>query len=125
MRADNTDDRSLSELVSELVEEIGLLIRKEFELAATELTANVQSAAAHAIRMVVGVVLIHSALLVLLATAVLGLVRLGLEPWLGALIVAAATLTLGYLLVTLGLRSMRQTRLVPARTIETLKESLT
>ena len=125
MRADHTEDQSLSELVTELVEEIGLLIRKEFELAATELTANVQSAAAHAIRMVVGVVLIHSALLVLLATAVLGLVKLGLEPWLGALIVAAATLVLGYLLVTLGLRSMRQTRLVPARTIETLKESLT
>ena len=125
MRADNTDDRSLSELVSELVDEIGLLMRKEFELAATELTANVQSAATHAIRMVVGVVLIHSALLVILATAVLVLVKLGLDPWLGALIVAAVTLAAGYLLVTLGLRSMRKARFVPARTIETLKESLT
>ena len=125
MRADNTDDRSLSELVSELVDEIGQLIRKEFELAATELTANVQSAAMHAIRMVVGVVLIHSALLVILATAVLVLVRLGLEPWIGALIVAAATLALGYLLLMTGLRSMRRARLAPTRTIQTLKEGLT
>ena len=125
MRADNTDHRSLSELVSELVDEIGLLMRKEFELAATELTASARTAAAQAVRVAIGAVLIHAGLLVVLATAVLGLVRLGLEPWLGALIVAAATLVLGSLLITFGIRRMRKTQLVPARTIQTLKEGLT
>jgi Putative Actinobacterial Holin-X, holin superfamily III len=125
MRADNTDDRSLSELVSELVDEIGLLMRKEFELAATELTASARTAAAQAVRVAIGAVLIHAGLLVVLATAVLVLVRLGLEPWLGALIVAAATLVLGSLLITFGIRRMRKTQLVPARTIQTLKEGLT
>jgi hypothetical protein len=125
MRADNTDDRSLSELVSELVDEIGLLMRKEFELAATELTASARTAAAQAVRVAIGAVLVHAGLLVVLATAVLVLVRLGLEPWLSALIVAAATLVLGSLLITLGIRRMRKTQLVPARTIQTLKEGLT
>jgi hypothetical protein len=125
MRADNTDDRSLSELVSKLVDEIGLLMRKEFELAATELTASARTAATQAVRMAIGAVLVHAGLLVVLATAVLVLVRLGLEPWLGALIVAAATLVLGALLITLGIRRMRKTQLVPARTIQTLKEGLT
>jgi Putative Actinobacterial Holin-X, holin superfamily III len=125
MRADNTDDRSLSELVSELVDEIGLLMRKEFELAATELTASARTAAAQAVRVAIGAVLVHAGLLVVLATAVLVLVRLGLEPWLSALIVAAATLVLGSLLITFGIRRMRKTQLVPARTIQTLKEGLT
>jgi Putative Actinobacterial Holin-X, holin superfamily III len=125
MRADNADDRSLSELVSELVDEIGLLMRKEFELAATELTASARAAATQAVRVAIGVVLVHAGLLVVLATSVLVLVKLGLEPWLGALIVAVATLVLGALLVTLGIRRMRKTQLVPTRTIQTLKEGLT
>jgi hypothetical protein len=125
MRADNTDERSLSELVSELVDEIGLLMRKEFELVATELTASARAAATQAFRVAIGAVLVHAGLLVVLATAVLVLVKLGLEPWLGALIVAAATLALGSLLITLGIRRMRKTQLVPARTIQTLKEGLT
>ncbi|HEX5108387.1 MAG TPA: phage holin family protein [Vicinamibacterales bacterium] len=125
MRAENTDDRSLSELVSELVDELGRLMRKEFELAATELTASARTAAAQAVRVAVGAVLVHAGLLVALATAVLVLVKLGVDAWLGGLIVAVATLALGSLLMTLGIRRIRRTQLVPARTIETLKEGLT
>ena len=69
--------------------------------------------------------LVHAGLLVALATAVLVLVKLGVDAWLGGLIVAVATLALGSLLMTLGIRRIRRTQLVPARTIETLKEGLT
>jgi len=50
------------------------------------------------------------------------LTRLGLEPWLSALIVALATMAMGYLLVNAGLNRMRRIS-APRQTIETLKET--
>ena len=42
------DNRSLGELMAELSRETGTLVRKEFELATTELTSRVRELAAHA-----------------------------------------------------------------------------
>jgi drug/metabolite transporter (DMT)-like permease len=43
-------------------------------------------------------------------------------PWLSALIVGVVTIGLGYVLINRGLSALRETRLVPTQTIETLKE---
>ena len=45
MMADNLDNRSLGDLLAELSRETGQLVRKEFELATTELTAQAKKAA--------------------------------------------------------------------------------
>jgi len=120
--ADMHDERSLGQLLAELSRETGVLVRKEVELATTEMTAKAKEAMTDAGITAAGGALTHAGLLVLLAALVIGLTQLGLEPWLSALIVALATMLVGYMLVNAGLNRMRRIS-APRQTIETLKET--
>lgn len=119
------DDRSLGDLFAELSREMGVLVRKELELATTEMTAKAKTAGTHAATVAMGGALAHAGLLVFLAALVIGLSQLGLEPWLAALIVAAITIGVGYALASTGLTKLRRTSVAPTQTIETLKETAT
>ncbi len=119
------DDRSLGELFAELSRETGTLVRKEVELATTEMTAQARTAAAHVGTIAAGGALAHAGLLVLLAAFVIGLAQLGVTPWLSALIVALVTMGIGYALVSKGRASLSRANLAPKQTIETLKETAT
>jgi xanthine/uracil permease len=116
------DDRSLGELLAELSRETGQLVRKEVELATTEMTAKAREAGANAGLTAAGGALAHAGLLVLLAMAVMGLAELGLQPWLAALIVGVLTIVIGYALVNTGLARMRRIG-APRQTIQSLKET--
>jgi hypothetical protein len=118
-----SEDRSLGDLLAELSRETGTLVRKEVELATTEMTAKLKTASAQAGVVAAGGALAHAGLLVMLAALVIGLAQLGVTPWLAATIVGALTIGIGYLLVTKGLASMRRTPIVPTQTLETLKEN--
>ena len=117
------DNRSLGELMSELSRETGTLVRKELELATTEMTARLREAGIHAAVASAGGALLHAGLLVILAALVAGLVQLGLQTWLAALIVASVTMGVGYMLVNRGVAGLRRTQFAPRQTIETLKEN--
>ena len=119
------DERSLGDLFAELSRETGVLVRKEVELATTELTAKAKVAGGHAATVAAGGALAHAGLLVLLAALVIGLSQLGVEPWLSALIVAVLTMAAGWLLASKGITNLRRTNLAPTQTIETLKETST
>ena len=123
--ADSKDERSLGELLSELSRETGQLVRKEVELATTEMTAKARRAGAAVAVAAAGGALVHAGLLVLLAAIVIGLAQVGLSPWLSALIVAVLTMIVGYLLVNRGLAQLRRTNVAPTQAIETLKETAT
>jgi hypothetical protein len=120
--ADRLDNRSLGDLLAELSRETGQLVRKEIELATTEMTAKVRKAGAQVGVAAAGGALIHAGVLVLLAMLVIALSDIGLAPWLAALIVGLLTIGIGYLLVNRGLSGLRSTSIVPQQTIETLKE---
>lgn len=117
------DNRTLGELMSELSRETGTLVRKELELATVEMTSRLREAGAQVAVASAGGALIHAGLLVLLAAFVAGLVQMGLQAWLAAFIVAAATMSVGYVLMNRGMAGLRRTPLAPRQTIETLKES--
>ena len=117
-----TDNRSLGELMSELSRETGTLVRKELELATTEMTARLREAGIHAAVASAGGALLHAGLLVILAL-VAGLVQLGVQTWLAALIVASLTMAVGYVLINRGVAGLRRTQFAPRQTIETLKEN--
>ena len=121
--ADPRDDRSLGELLAELSRETGVLIRKEVELATTEMTAKAKKASADAGMMAAGGALVHAGLLVLLAAIVIVLTNVGIAAWLSALLVALLTMGIGYMLANRGLVSMRSTTVAPTQTIETIKEN--
>lgn len=121
--ADTTNERSLGELFSELSRETGVLIRKEMELATTEMTAKARKASADAGLIAAGGALGHAGLLLLLAAVVIALTEVGLSAWLSALIVGLVTAGVGYLLANRGMASMRRSSMAPTETIESLKES--
>lgn len=116
------DNRSLGDLLSELSRETGQLVRKEVELATTEMTAKARVAGGQVGIAAAGGALAHAGLLVLVAAVVIGLAELGLAPWLSALIVGVVTMAIGYVLVNRGLAALRGTDMKPTQTIETLKE---
>lgn len=118
-----TDNRSLGDLFAELSRETGTLIRKEVELAKTELTATVQKASADAGLAAAGGALAHAGFLVILAALVLGLAALGLQAWLAAVLVGVVTCVAGYVLLNRGVSNLRRTSVAPTQTIETLKEN--
>jgi drug/metabolite transporter (DMT)-like permease len=119
------DDRSLGELFSELSRETGTLVRKEFELATTEMTAKAKVAGGHVGMVAAGGALAHAGLLVILAALVIGLAQLGITPWLAAVIVGVLTIGVGYLLANRGLTALRQTSVAPTQAIEAMKENST
>jgi len=123
--ARSQDERSLGELFAELSRDTGVLVRKEVELATTEMTAKARTAAVHVGSIAAGGALVHAGLLVLLAAFVIGLAQLGVTPWLSALIVALATMGIGYALVSKGRANLSRASLAPTQTIETLKETAT
>jgi putative superfamily III holin-X len=116
------DERSLGELLAELSRETSVLVRKEVELATTEITAKARTASAHIAVVAAGGALAHAALLVLLAAIVIGLTQLGLDAWLAAGIVAIVVAVAGYILIQMGVSRLRETRVVPVHTVQSLKE---
>ena len=119
------DERSLGELFAELSRETGILVRKEVELATTEMSAKAKAAGTHSAIVAAGGALVHAGLLVLLAAIVIGLAQLGVEPWLSALLVAIFTMVAGYVLANQGLTKLRRTSVAPTQAIEAMKETTT
>ena len=119
------DERSIGELFAELSRETSVLVRKEMELATTEMTAKLKTAGTQAAIVAAGGALVHAGLLVLLAAVVIGLAQLGVAPWLSALLVAVIVMAVGYVLVTTGIGKMRAASLAPTQTMESLKETAT
>jgi hypothetical protein len=120
-----TDNRTLAELMGELSRETATLVRKELELATTELSAKTAEAGRHVAIAVGGGALLHAGLLVFLAALVFALTEIGLAAWLAALLVAALTTTCGYLLIRTEVAKLRRTTFTPKQTIESIKESTT
>jgi hypothetical protein len=70
----NADECSLGDLFAELSRETGILIRKEVELATTEMSGKLKVAGTQAGIVAAGGALAHAGLLVLLAAIVIGLI---------------------------------------------------
>lgn len=117
------DDRSLGDLFAELSRDATTLIRKEFELAKAEMSANFARLGRHAAYIAVGGALAYAGLLTIVAAVVVILQVLGLTWWASTLIVGIVVLLAGYLLVQRGLSALQRDQLTPTETIETLKEN--
>jgi hypothetical protein len=117
-----TDERSLGELFGDLSRQLSTLIRKEIELARTEMTARAGSLGRGATLVGIGGALAYAGLLALLAAIALLLMEAGLAPWLAALIVAIAAAAIGGGIAAYGRTEIARTDLTPRRTIETIRD---
>lgn len=116
------DERSLGDLFGDLSRQVSTLVRKEIDLARTEVTSRARAATQDAALVGAGGLLAYAGLLVLLAAGVLLLIDTGFEPWLAALLVSVVVMAIGAALMWRGREGLRTTNLAPERTIETLKE---
>lgn len=115
------EEPSIGQLVRRLVDDTGELVRSELKLAQTEFKSNLTAMVAP-IGMVVGAAVFGLAALFVLLGAFVG----WLTPYVGAgwaaLIVAAVTGLIAFLLFSAGRKGLSAASLAPTRTTASLKQ---
>ena len=119
---DTRDDRSLGQLFGDLSRQLGTLVRKEIDLARTEMTTRATTVGRDAAVLGVGAAALYAAFLGVMFAVVLLLIDAGLTPWVSALLVAIVVGVVGGALVARGREQLARTDVAPQATIETLKE---
>ena len=117
-------DRPLGELLGDLSKNLGLLVRQEIELAKTEISKKTSRLGKDAAAIGVGAAIAYAGALGVMAALVLLLVRVGVAPWVAALLVGGVILVVGYVLVQRAIQDMRNTDLTPRQTAESMKENV-
>src|SRR2546423_15111567 len=82
------DERSLGQLFGDLSRQLGTLVRKEIELARTEMTTRATAVGRDAAMLGVGAAALYAAFLGAMFAVILLLIDAGLAPWVSALLVA-------------------------------------
>lgn len=118
-----TPDRSLSEVLQDIVHSLQDIVRAEVRLAKVELKADARDVAVSGIWLVAGAACAVLALSFGLWSAVFALAEV-MPLWGATLVVAAALAAIGVVMVSVGRRKARQVRPLPERTIATVKENL-
>jgi uncharacterized membrane protein len=117
------EEKSLGELFGELSRDTAELVRKEVQLARTEMAAKASRMGRHVAYIAVGGFIVYAGVLALVAALVVILHAVGLTWWASALIVGIVVALAGYLFVQRGISGLQRTNLTPTETIETLKEN--
>ncbi|MFC7737303.1 phage holin family protein [Roseomonas sp. GCM10028921] len=117
----HSNDRSIPDLLGDLVDQTSTLVRKEVQLARAEIGEKVTIAGAAAGAIAVGAFLLLASLIVLLQAAVAALVEyVGLSATVSALIVAVVVALIGYIVLRGGLSRLKASNLTPDRTVTQL-----
>jgi hypothetical protein len=121
-RQDNGDD-GLRALIGDVVTRVTVLLRKEFDLARSEMVENVDRASLGAGLIVAGLILALTALNVLAVAAVVALMTTGLELIWATLAIGGGGLVLALIVAGIGVSRVRPSRLSPTRSIRELRRS--
>jgi len=113
------DSQSVGQLFRQLTHDVPELVVKELALARAELTDSMQATKAGIASMVGGGAVLLSGLVVLLMSAVYGL-SIVMAPWLAALLVGAAVVVIGLVMVSAGKKKLEPAALRPDRTMHQL-----
>jgi len=122
--ADVRYNRSIPEVLADAMNQFTLLVRKETQLARTEMSEKLVDLAVGIGLLVGGAVLLIPALVILLQAAVSALIDAGLGATWATLIVGVAALALGGVLLAFGISRLRAAHPVPSRTIEQLERDV-
>jgi hypothetical protein len=122
--AQNSSERSLGDLFSDLSRDITTLVRQEVNLARTELGQTASKVGRDIGFLAVGGLVIYAGFLGILAAIVVILGTIGVPWWLSALIVGLIVAVVGYVLVRRGLDALKKENFTPQKTVETIKEDV-
>ena len=116
------EEPSLGELFASLARDTSELVRKEVDLAKTEMTQKATEAGKDVGYIAAGGAVAYVGLIVLAFALVYLLADLFLPLWASALIVGLVIAGIGYFLVQRGLTALKRTNLTPRETVQSLKE---
>ena len=120
-----TSNRSIADVLRDVIAQVTTLLRKETELARVELSENISRAALGLGLIVGGAVLLIPALVILLEAAVAALEQNGMRPAEAAGIIGGIVLVLGFILIGIGISRLRVKNLMPNKTIQQLQQDAT
>lgn len=115
------DERSIGDLFSELANETTTLIKQEVALAQAEITQKAEKIGKNIGFLVIGGTIANAALLAIVASVIIGLGYF-IPLWFSALIVGIIIGIAAAVLISTGLKNLKDTNLKPKETVETLKE---
>ncbi len=117
-------DKSIGELLGDLMREVEMLVRQEMQLAKTEITAKIGASIRDAAMLIVAATLGFVGFQAFVVAAILGLSH-WVTPWLAALIIGAVLVIVAGILALIGAMSLKKSAVpVPEQTVETLKEDI-
>jgi Flp pilus assembly protein TadB len=119
--ASHAEERSVGALISDLLQDVRLLLTQEIDLAKREVMQKVSSVSQSAINIALGAVLAVAGIFVLVAALVLVL-ALFMPAWVAALVLAVVLLGVGGLILLIGVQKLRMMKYVPERTVKTVEE---
>ncbi|MCB9775370.1 MAG: phage holin family protein [Nitrospiraceae bacterium] len=116
------EERPLSDLFRDLINETKILIQQEIQLLKLEMSQKATQAGKDVAFLAVGGALVYAGLLVLVAAATLGL-ALVIPGWASALIVGLVVVGIGYGLIQKGISDLKNINPAPQKTIDSVKET--
>jgi len=115
------DEKSLGDLLGELVAETGTLVRQEVALAQAEMTHKATRVGKNVGSLVVGGAVAYIGALAVVGGIIL-LLSLFMPAWISALVVGLVIGVVAYFMISSALTELRKTDPVPRSTVETIKE---
>jgi uncharacterized membrane protein YqjE len=116
------NERSVPEVLQDIVNNIQEIVRSEFRLAKSEIKEQASKAAKPAAALAIGIVLAIYALGFMLLTIVYALATV-ISAWLAGLLVTAVVAVVAVVLVTTSKERLKRVK-PPEKTIESLKENV-
>lgn len=118
-------NRSLADIFTDVMTQLTMLLRKEGQLARTEMSEKITQVAVGLGLIVGGSVLLTPALVILLQAGVSALITSKIvdEPW-APLIVGGGVLVIGLILLLVGMSRLKAEALVPSRTIQQIQSDM-
>lgn len=122
VRSESEPRESFAELLVELADQSATLVREEVSLARQELRENFRQIRPPLLVLALGAASAIFSGLALLAALILALSQYW-KPWQAALAVGAGMAVIAGMMMAIGLGQMKQARLKPEQTLETLEEN--
>lgn len=121
--APERSEPSLGTLLTDMTEQVSVLMRREVELARVETEEKIAKAVGSAVSMIKGGAIAYAGFIVLLLGIGYGLGTV-MDLWISMLIVGIITLIIGGLMLMAGRSAMSEVNFVPEKTIKSVQNSV-
>ncbi|MBO1073319.1 phage holin family protein [Roseomonas marmotae] len=118
-------NRTVPDLLGDLLQQTSSLVRKEVQLARAELNEKIGQVGTAATSIGIAAALLMAAVVILLQAVVALLVTFGLTTWLAGFIVGIVVAGIAYVLLRSGMNKMKAANLTPERTAHQVSRDAT